>query len=97
MTQTLDANLIQRIASRRQLLTSEIDQRVAELHDIAALTLALAATGWFAGGDRSAPAFDSTAALRAQVLRENAAAPAAPSVVMDDTLHQHVMRENGAR
>ena len=34
--------------------------------------LALAATGWFATGDRSAQVFDSTAALRAHVLREYA-------------------------
>lgn len=43
MTQTLDANLIQRIASRHQLLVREIDELAAELHTIAARTLALAA------------------------------------------------------
>ena len=59
--------------------------------------LALAATGWFAAGDRSAPVFDSTSALQAHVVREYSAAPAAPAVVVDDALHQHVMRENGAR
>jgi hypothetical protein len=59
--------------------------------------LALAATGWFAAGDRSASAFDSTNALRAHVLREYGAAPAAPASVVDDALHEHVMRENGAR
>jgi hypothetical protein len=61
--------------------------------------LALAATGWFAAGDRSAPVFDSTGALREHVLREYGAgaAPAAPAVVVDDALHEHVLRENGAR
>ena len=59
--------------------------------------LALAATGWFAGGARSAPAFDPGAALQSHVLRENGATTAAPAVVVDDALHQHVMRENGAR
>ena len=59
--------------------------------------LALAATGWFAAGDRSASVFDSTAALRAHVLREYAAAPAAPASVVGDALHEHVMRENRAR
>ena len=59
--------------------------------------LALAATGWFAAGDRSAPVFDSTNALHTHVLREYSAAPAAPALAVDDALHQHVMRENGAR
>jgi len=59
--------------------------------------LALAATGWFASNDRSVPAFDSTSALQAHVLREYRAAPAAPVIVVDDALHEHVMRENGAR
>lgn len=59
--------------------------------------LALAATGWFAVGDPSASVSDSTAALRAHVLREYADAPAAPSLVVDDALHEHVMRENRAR
>ena len=58
--------------------------------------LALAATGWFADGGRSAPAFDPGAALRSHVLREYGAA-AAPSLVVDDALHEHVMRENRAR
>jgi hypothetical protein len=59
--------------------------------------LALAATGWFAAGDRSVPAFDLTLPLRAHVLREYDAAPAAPASVVDDALRAHVMRENGAR
>ena len=59
--------------------------------------LALAATGWFAAGDRTAPAFDSTSALQAHVLREYSAAPAAPALVVDDALHEHLMRENGVR
>ena len=57
--------------------------------------LALAATGWFATGDRSAQVFDSTAALRAHVLREYGAAPA-PAGAVGAALHEHVMRENGA-
>ena len=57
--------------------------------------LALAATGWFATSDGLAPAFDSTGALRAHVLREYSAS-AAPNVI-DDALHEHVMRENGGR
>jgi hypothetical protein len=59
--------------------------------------LALAATGWFGGGAGPAPSFDATSALQAHVLREYSAAPAAPAIVVDDTLHEHVMRENGAR
>ena len=59
--------------------------------------LALAATGWFAAGDGTASVFDSTTALQAHVLREYSAAPAAPDLVVDDALHEHVMRENGAR
>jgi hypothetical protein len=59
--------------------------------------LALAATGWFGDGGRSAPAFDSTNALHTHVLREYSADTAAPALVVDDALHQHVMRENGAR
>jgi hypothetical protein len=57
--------------------------------------IALAATGWFATGDTSGPAFDSTGALRQHVLREYGAA-AAPTVI-DDALYEHVTRENGAR
>ena len=57
--------------------------------------LALAATGWFAAGDAFAPAFDATGALRAHVLREYSTS-AAPTVI-DDALHEHVLRENGAR
>ena len=59
--------------------------------------LALAATGWFAAGDRSVPVFDSTSALQAHALREHGAAPTAPALVVDDALHEHVMRENRAR
>jgi hypothetical protein len=59
--------------------------------------LALAATGCFAAGGQSAPAFDSTGALRTHVLRENGAAPASPALVVDDALHEHVMRENRVR
>ena len=59
--------------------------------------IALAATGWFAGGHRSAPAFDPTSALQSHVLREYSAAPAAPPAAVDAALHEHVMRENGAR
>ena len=58
--------------------------------------IALAATGWFAEGGRSAPAFDPGAALRSHVLRENGAAAATPSLV-DDALHEHLIRENQAR
>jgi len=61
------------------------------------VALALAATGWFAAGDPSVSAFDSTAALQAHVLREYGAAPVAPAPVVDDALHEHVLRENGAR
>ena len=60
--------------------------------------LALAATGSL--GERGAsavPAFDSTGASQGHVLREHAAAPAAPALVVDDALHEHVMRENRAR
>ena len=62
---------------------------------ILAAALALAASGWFAAGDPSAPVFDPTGALRTHVLRENGAT-AAPAVI-DDALREHVMRENGAR
>jgi hypothetical protein len=58
--------------------------------------LALAATGWFAAGDRSAPVFDATGALQSHVLRENGAAAAgAPAV--ENALHDHLMRENRTR
>ena len=59
--------------------------------------LALAATGWFAAGDRSAPAFDATGALHSHVLRENGATIVAPALVVDDALQEHVIRENRAR
>jgi hypothetical protein len=58
--------------------------------------IALAATGWFAGGaSTAAPAFDPTAALQGHVLREYRAAGAVPALVVDDALHEHVLRENG--
>jgi len=59
--------------------------------------LALAATGWFAEGGRSAPAFDPGAALPSHVLREYGATAATPALVVDDALHEHVMRENRAQ
>ena len=59
--------------------------------------LALAATGWFTEGGGSAPAFDPGAAQRSHVLREYATATATPALVMDDALHEHLMRENHAR
>ena len=59
--------------------------------------LALAATGWFGGVDSTAPAFDPTGALRTHVLREYGAAAASPAIVVDDALHEHLMRENGVR
>ena len=57
--------------------------------------LALAATGWFEEGGRSAPAFDPGAALRSHVLREYGASAAPPAV--DTALYEHVVRENRAR
>jgi hypothetical protein len=59
--------------------------------------LALAATGWFAAGDRPAPVFDATGALQSHVLRENGAAAGAPAPALDDALHEHVLREYQAR
>jgi hypothetical protein len=59
--------------------------------------LALAATGWFAAGDRSAPVFDASGALHSHVLRENGAAANAPAPAVDDALHEHVLREYQAR
>ena len=59
--------------------------------------LALAATGWFGGRASAAPSFDATSALKAHVLREYGATLAAPAPVVDDALHEHLMRENGVR
>ena len=59
--------------------------------------LALAATGWFSEGGGSTPAFDPGAAQRSHVLREYGAAAATPALVVDDALHEHLMRENRTR
>jgi hypothetical protein len=59
--------------------------------------LALAATGWFGAGARSAPAFDPIDALHTHVLREYGATAAAPAPAIDGALYEQVLRENRAR
>ena len=60
--------------------------------------IALAATGSLGErGSSAVPAFDPTGALQGHVPREYGTASSAPAIVVDDALHEHVMRENRAR
>ena len=65
--------------------------------DVLGAAFALAATGWFAAGDRSTLVFDATGALQSHVLRENGASAAASAPAMEDALYEQVLRENRAR